>query len=135
MDLILAPLSLIPEIRKVRMETWRTTGLAVQRTPDGEERAVGIKVDFADGFKNLDLKSLGQAAANAATARTRSDSNGIFLFTNATLGKQALYAQYKSRYAVAYWLLEVNLLPGTNSLPLCQSNAAEIFNRFEKPAR
>lgn len=133
LDLVLAPLSVIPEIRRLRMETWRTSGLAVQRTPDGEEQAVGIKVDFADGYKNLDLKSLGQAAANAATARTRSDSNGVFLFTNATPGKQTLYGQYKSRYAVAYWLLEVDLRAGqTNSLILCQSNAAEVFNRFEK---
>jgi hypothetical protein len=34
---------------------------------------------------------------------------------------------------VAYWLLEVNLLPGkTNQIKLSETNAAEIFNRFEK---
>ena len=133
MDLVLAPPSLIPEIRRLRMETWRTDGLAVQRRADGEEQPVGIKIDFADGYKNLDLKALSQAAANAANARTRSSTNGTFTFPIAPSGPHALYAQYKSRYAVAYWLLEVNLLPGqTNQINLSETNAAEIFNRFEK---
>ncbi|NBR72306.1 MAG: hypothetical protein EBQ51_06415 [Verrucomicrobia bacterium] len=133
MDLVLAPTSLIPEIRRLRMETWRTDGLAVQHKPDGEEQPVGIKIDFADGYKNLDLRALSQAAANAATARTRSGTNGFFTFPNAPPGPHALYAQYKSRYAVAYWLLEVILLPGkTNEVNLSETNAAEIFNRFIK---
>lgn len=131
MDLILAPPSLIPEIRRLRMETWRTDGLAIQRKPDGEEQPVGIKIDFADGYKNLDLKALSQAAANAAIARTRSATNGTFIFPSAPSGPHALYAQYKSRYAVAYWLLEINLLSGkTNQLNLSETNAAEVFNRF-----
>ena len=33
MDLVLAPTNLIPEIRRLRMETWRTDGLAVTRAP------------------------------------------------------------------------------------------------------
>ncbi|NBS88194.1 MAG: carboxypeptidase regulatory-like domain-containing protein, partial [Verrucomicrobia bacterium] len=132
MDLAIAPPSLIPEIRRLRMETWRTDGLAIQRKPDGEEQPVGIKIDFSDGYKNLDLKALSQAAANTATARTRTETNGTFTFTNLPPGPHALYAQYKSRYAVAYWLLEVNLVPGkTNQLDLSQANAAEIFNRFD----
>ena len=133
MDIVLAPPSLIPEIRRLRMETWRTEGLAIQRKPDGEEQPVGIKIDFSDGYKNLDLKALSQAAANAATARTRASTNGTFILSSLPPGPHALYAQYKSRYAVAYWLLEVNLIAGkTNQLNLSQTNAAEIFNRFEK---
>ena len=133
MDLAIAPPSLIPEIRRLRMETWRTDGLSIQRKPDGEEQPVGIKIDFSDGYKNLDLKALSQAAANLATSRTRTETNGTFTFTNLPPGRHALYAQYKSRYAVAYWLLEVNLVPGkTNQLDLSQTNAAEIFNRFDK---
>ena len=136
MDLVLAPTNLIPEIRRVRMETWRTDGLAVTRSPDGGENPVGVRIDFSDGYKNLDLRALGQAAANAATHRTRTATNGEFSFTNLPPGKYALYGQYKSRYAVAYWLLEVPVSKGkTNRLELTETNAAEVFNRFEKPAR
>ena len=135
MDLILAPTSLIPEARRLRMETWRTEGLAIQRNAGGEEQPVGLRIDFADGYKYLDLKAMSQAAANAATTRARTETNGTFTFTNAPAGKQALYGQYKSRYAVAYWLLEVDLQPGrTNQIYLTESNAAEVFNRFEKPS-
>ena len=136
MDLVLAPTNLIPEIRKLRMETWRTDGLAVTRTPEGEENPVGVRIDFSDGYQNLDLKALGQAAANAATLRTNSATNGEFSFSHVPPGKHALYGQYKSRYAVAYWLLEVQVLPGqTYRLDLTETNAAEVFNRFEKKDR
>lgn len=133
MDLVLGPTRLIPEIRKLRMETWRTDGLAVTRNPDGEENPVGVRIDFADGYKNLDLKALGQAAANASAARTRTTTNGEFSFSNVPPGKYALYGQYKSRYAVAYWLLEVEIPKSqTNRIDLTETNAAEVFNRFEK---
>lgn len=136
MDLILGPTNLIPEIRRLRMETWRTDGLAVTRSPDGEENPVGVKIDFSDGFQNLDLKALGQAAANAASHRTRTATNGEFVFTNVPPGTYALYGQYKSRYAVAYWLLEVPVAKNqTNRMELTETNAAEVFNRFEKKAR
>ena len=133
MDLVLAPASLIPEIRRLRMETWRTEGLAIKRNANGEEEPIGVQIDFADGYKNLDLKAMSQAAANAATARTKTATNGSFTFSNNPPGKYALYGQYKSRYAVAYWLLEVELAAGkTNTLNLSETNAAEVFNRFEK---
>ena len=136
MDLVLGPTSLIPEIRRLRMETWRTEGLAIKRNTSGDEEPIGVQIDFADGYKNLDLKAMSQAAANAASARTKTDTNGIFTFTNTPPGKYALYGQYKSRYAVAYWLLEVELTEGkTNSVSLSETNAAEIFNRFEKKPR
>jgi len=136
MDLVLAPTNLIPEIRRVRMETWRTDGIAVTRSPDGEENPVGVRIDFSDGYKNLDLKALGQAAANAATFRTKTATNGEFAFAKVPPGKYALYGQYKSRYAVAYWLLEIPVTAAqTNRLDLTETNAAEVFNRFEKPAR
>jgi len=136
MDLILAPANLIPEIRRLRMETWRTDGLSVTRSADGEENPVGVRIDFADGYKNLDLKALGQAAANAATYRTKTATNGEFHFTNVAPGKYALYGQYKSRFAVAYWLLEIPVAKNqTHRLDLTETNAAEVFNRFEKPAR
>ena len=136
MDLVLAPTNLISEIRKLRMETWRTDGLAVTRNPEGEENPVGVRIDFADGYKNLDLKALGQASANAAIARTKSATNGEFSFSNALPGKHALYAQYKSRYAVAYWLLEVDISQDqTNRIDLSETNAAEVFNRFDKKSR
>ncbi|MEY5062941.1 MAG: hypothetical protein RLZZ112_905 [Verrucomicrobiota bacterium] len=136
MDLVLAPTNLIPEIRRLRMETWRTDGLAVTRSPDGEENPVGVKIDFSDGYKNLDLKALGQAAANAASFRTQTSTNGEFSFSNVPPGKHALYGQYKSRYAVAYWLLEVDVSKKQPTvLDLTETNAAEVFNRFEKPAR
>lgn len=133
MDLVLAPTSLIPEIRRLRMETWRTDGLAVTRSSDGEENPVGVRIDFADGYKNLDLKALGQAAANAATLRTRTSTNGEFVFSNVPPGKHALYGQYKSRYAVAYWLLEADVAKNqAHRIDLTETNAAEVFNRFEK---
>jgi len=136
MDLVLAPTNLILEIRRLRMETWRTDGLAVTRSPDGEDNPVGVRIDFADGYKNLDLKALGQAAADAATYRSKTATNGEFNFTNVAPGKYALYGQYKSRYAIAYWLLELPVSKGqTNRLDLTETNAAEVFNRFEKPAR
>jgi hypothetical protein len=136
MDLVLAPTNLIPEIRRLRMETWRTDGLSVTRSPDGEEKPVGVRIDFSDGYKNLDLKALGQAAANAAIYRTQTATNGGFSFSNVSPGKYALYGQYKSRYAVAYWLLEIPVPKGqTNQWDLSETNAAEVFNRFEKPAR
>ena len=136
MDLVLAPTNLIPEIRRLRMETWRTDGLSVTRSPDGEENPVGVRIDFSDGYKNLDLKALGQAAANAATYRTKTGTNGEFNFPNVSSGKYALYGQYKSRYAVAYWLLEIPVAKNqTNRLDLTETNAAEVFNRFKKSPR
>lgn len=133
MDLVLAPTSLIPEIRQLRMETWRTEGLSVTRSADGEENPVGVRVDFADGYKNLDLKALGQAAANAATLRTQTTPDGEFSFTNVPPGKYALYGQYKSRYALAYWILEVEAFKKQiRRMELTETNAAEVFNRFEK---
>jgi len=136
MDLVLAPTNLVPEIRRLRMETWRTDGLSVTRSPDGEENPVGVRIDFADGYKNLDLKALGQAAANAATYRTKTGTNGEFNFANVAPGKYALYGQYKSRYAIAYWLLEIPVTKNqTNRLDLTETNAAEVFNRFEKSPR
>ena len=133
MDLVLAPTNLIPEIRRLRMETWRTDGLSVTRNPEGEENPVGVRIDFADGYKNLDLKALGQAAANAAISRTKTSTNGEFVFSNVPPGKHALYGQYKSRYAVAYWLLEAEVSRNrTNRIELTETNAAEVFNRFEK---
>jgi len=136
MDLVLAPTNLILEIRRLRMETWRTDGLAVTRSPDGEDNPVGVRIDFADGYKNLDLKALGQAAADAATYRSKTATNGEFNFTNVAPGKYALYGQYKSRFAVAYWLMEVPVVKNqTHRLDLTETNAAEVFNRFEKPAR
>jgi hypothetical protein len=97
---------------------------------------VGVRIDFSDGYKNLDLKDLGQAAANAATYRTKTGTNGEFIFTNLAPGKYALYGQYKSRYAVAYWLLEIPVAKNqTNRLDLTETNAAEVFNRFEKSPR
>jgi len=133
MDLVLAPTNLIPEIRRLRMETWRTDGLSVTRNPDGEENPVGVRIDFADGYKNLDLKALGQAAANAAISRTQTSTNGEFVFSNVPVGKHTLYGQYKSRYAVAYWLLEVEVSKKqTLRIDLTETNAAEVFNRFEK---
>ena len=136
MDLVLGPTNLIPEIRRLRMETWRTDGLSVTRSPDGEENPVGIRIDFSDGYKNLDLKALGQAAANAATLRTKTSTNGEFVFSNVPSGKHALYGQYKSRYAVAYWLLEADVAKNqTNRIDLTETNAAEVFNRFEKKTR
>jgi len=136
MDLVLAPTNLIPEIRRLRMETWRTDGLSVTRSPDGEENPVGVKIDFSDGYKNLDLKALGQAAANAATYRTKTATNGEFNFSNVAPGPYALYGQYKSRYAVAYWLLEIPVAKNqANRLDLTETNAAEVFNRFEKSPR
>lgn len=136
MDLVLAPVQLLPEIRRVRMETWRTDGLAVNRTSDGAENPVGVRIDFSDGYKNLDLVALGQAAANAALYRTKTATNGEFLFPNLPPGNYALYGQYKSRYAVAYWLQEVPVARGQiHRLELTETNAAEVFNRFEGPAR
>lgn len=136
MDLILAPPNLVPEIRRLRMETWRTDGLSVTRSPEGEENPVGVRIDFSDGYKNLDLKALGQAAANAATFRTRTSTNGEFAFSNVPPGQHALYGQYKSRYAVAYWLLEVEISKKQSlRLDLTETNAAEVFNRFEKSNR
>lgn len=134
MDLVLAPTNLIPEIRRLRMETWQTDGLAVTRNAEGEENPVGVRVDFSDGYKNLDLKALGQAAANAASFRTRTSTNGEFSFSNVPPGAYALYGQYKSRFAVAYWLLEIPVARNqTRRLDLTETNAAEVFNRFEKP--
>ena len=136
MDLVLAPANLVPEIRRLRMETWRTDGLSVTRSPAGEENPVGVRIDFSDGYKNLDLKALGQAAANAATARTKSATNGDFSFSNVPAGRHTLYAQYKSRYAVAYWLLEVEVpKKGALRIDLSETNAAEVFNRFEPKSR
>ena len=136
MDLVLAPTNLIPEIRRLRMETWRTDGLSVTRSPEGEENPVGVRIDFSDGYKNLDLQALGQAAANAAIHRTKTATNGEFSFSNVPPGKYALYGQYKSRYAVAYWLLEVPVSKGpANRLNLTETNAAEVFNRFQKSDR
>ena len=133
LDLVFAPTNLIPEIRRLRMETWRTDGLSVTRSPEGEENPVGVRIDFADGYKNLDLKALGQAAANAASFRTKTSTNGEFSFSNVPPGKHALYGQYKSRYAVAYWLLEVEVAKNQPTrLDLTETNAAEVFNRFEK---
>jgi len=136
MDLVLAPTNLIPEIRRLRMETWRTDGLSVTRSPGGEENPVGVRIDFSDGYKNLDLPALGQAAADAATYRSKTATNGEFNFTNVAPGKYALYGQYKSRYALAYWLLEVPVSKGSaNRLDLTETNAAEVFNRFQKSDR
>jgi len=117
LKMALCPESIGPEIKRVREERWRETAKLYA---------------FNDGYNNLDLKTIGATAVEAAVATFQSDKQGNFSRTGIPAGKYLLYAQYKSKYAAAYWLVPVEIKAGEEaSLVLTNGNMKEIYNRFQ----
>jgi hypothetical protein len=112
----LCPESIAPEMKHLREERWRETARLYA---------------FNDGYNNLDLKALGQKAVSAAVAEFKSDDKGKFRREGIPPGKYVIYAQYKSKYAAAYWLVPVEVKGGeVSEVVLTNANMKEIYNRF-----
>ncbi|NJK92121.1 MAG: hypothetical protein HC904_10010 [Blastochloris sp.] len=117
MELVLCPATTADQIRLTRNERWRI---------------LASRSNFNDGYKNLDLQAIGSVAVKAALQRTKTDATGNYRFQDVPPGSYIIYGQYRSHYAVAYWVLPVKIstLNEDIVLPLNESNTKEAFNRF-----
>lgn len=88
---------------------------------------------YDDGFNNLDLKYIGGTAVRLAVARTKgSKEDSTFRVINLPPSEYLVYCQYKSHYAVAYWLYPVKVISGEEVvIALDENNAREIHNKFK----
>jgi len=114
MELVLVPASAKDEIIAVRDRTWR-------------ERAVDF--DYSNGARNLDLVSIGLKAVSLKTDLVKTDAEGYYIFQKVKPGKYLIYGQYKSRYALGYWLVDVEVKDGQSTVVnLKNDNMKEVYN-------
>lgn len=120
LELVLVPDEAAREITKLRDERWRMRA---------------SRFNFNDGYNNLDLEAIGGLAVQRSVAFTRADANGVYRFRGVPPGKYRLYAQYRSMYAVGYWLLPVEIKGESDvvEMDLKNENFAEVFNYQQRP--
>jgi hypothetical protein len=116
LEIAVCPETIAPEIKNLRDARWRETARLNA---------------YNDGYNNLDLKALGQKAVSMAVVELKSDAKGMFRREGVPPGKYVVYAQYKSKYAAAYWLVPIEIRTGEETeLVLTNGNMKEIYNRF-----
>lgn len=114
MELVLVPESGKNEIITVRDRRW-------------QDRAINF--NFSDGVNNLDLVAIGLKAEELKTDLVKTDNQGYFIFRNVKPGKYVIYGQYKSRYALGYWLVDVEVTDGQSvEMNIKNENMKEVFN-------
>lgn len=119
LELVLLPEEAAARITQVRNERWRMRA---------------SRFNFDDGYNNLDIQAIGATAVSLAVAEAKADESGVFAFPNVPPGRYRLYAQYRSMYAVGYWLLpvEITKIGEVVTLDLNNENFAEVFNYQQK---
>lgn len=120
LELVLVPEETVAEITQIRNERWRMRA---------------SRFNFNDGYNNLDLDAIGGTAVKRAVASAKADDQGVYRFVNVPPGKYRLYAQYRSMYAVGYWLLpvEIKAVGDVVELNLRNENFSEVFNYQQRP--
>lgn len=118
MELSLVPAEFKANIIEVRDRRWR-------------ERAVNF--NFSDGVRNLDLVAIGLEVKERRKMDVKADSDGFYIFKKVPAGKYVLYGQYKSRYAMGYWLIDVEMTEGASpKIDIYNDNMAEAFNLVQQ---
>ena len=118
LGIALVPDEAYAEIKKIRNEHWLLRA---------------SRANFDDGFHNLDLDAIGGAAVNRALVITKADQTGKFSFQGIKPGAYRLYAQYRSHYAVAYWLIPVTVKTNGPDMTvnINMANVEEAYNLFK----
>jgi hypothetical protein len=88
------------------------------------------RANYNDGFHYLDLDAIGGVAVARAVRTVQTDLEGRYQIRGLAPGNYLLYAQYRSRYAVAYWLVPLTVKTDTDDLvvDINNSNMKEVFN-------
>jgi hypothetical protein len=117
MELVLCPADIAPKVKETRDERWRINA---------------SRAKFNDGYNILDLNAIGMLAVRSGGLRAKSDEKGQFRFEKVPAGSYVIYGQYRSNYAVAYWLVPVKVGKGGEdiTMDLNESNVKEAYNRF-----
>jgi len=117
MELVLCPADLGPRIKETRDERWRINA---------------SRAKFNDGYNNLDLNAIGMLAVRSGGLRAKTDEKGQFQFEKVPPGAYLIYGQYRSHYAVAYWLVPVKVAKDGEviTIDLNETNVKEAHNRF-----
>lgn len=119
LELVLVPDDRAREITKVREERWRMRA---------------SRFNFDDGYNNLDINAIGSTAVELAVAQAKADQAGFYAFPNVPPGRYRIYAQYRSMYAVGYWLIpvEVKAVGDVVTVDINNDNFAEVYNYQQK---
>ncbi|MDR1145914.1 MAG: carboxypeptidase-like regulatory domain-containing protein [Verrucomicrobiales bacterium] len=115
MGLAVVPAAARAEIIRARNDQWRLRA---------------SRANYDDGFHNLDLDAIGGTAVRLAALTVKTDAAGRYEIRGLAAGDYLLYAQYRSRYAVAYWLVPLTVQAGAAPLTvdLNNDNLQEVFN-------
>jgi hypothetical protein len=120
MELVLCPEAIQGEIKSTRDERWRL---------------LASRANFNDGYNNLDLQAIGTVAVRQAVMRAKSNEEGVYRFEKVPAGSYVVYGQYRSKYAVAYWLVPVKVEAGREGqeikVDLNETNVKEAHNKFD----
>ncbi len=129
------------EMKKGQIQTLNGLGIAVvpenacaeiKKIRDDRWLMQASRANFDDGFHNLDLDAIGGTAVAHAITTLKADAQGRFEIHGLSPGSYRLYAQYKSRYAIAYWLVPVVIKDTSQNLAvnIGTSNIEEAYNLF-----
>jgi hypothetical protein len=117
MELVLCSAELAARFKETRDDGWRKNA---------------SRLKFNDGYNNLDLNAIGSLAAREGLFRAQTDETGSFQINQVPVGSYLVYGQYRSNYAVAYWLVPVKVSKEGEeiTIDLNETNVKEAYNRF-----
>ncbi|MDR1192337.1 MAG: hypothetical protein LBK60_11855 [Verrucomicrobiales bacterium] len=115
MGIAVVPAGAEKEIIQVRNDQWRMRA---------------SRANYNDGFNNLDLDAIGGTAVKRAAQTVQTDLEGKYQIRGLAVGDWFLYAQYRSRYAVAYWLIPLTVKSDKDDITvnINNSNLREVYN-------
>jgi hypothetical protein len=115
MGIAVVPAKVADEITKVRDNQWRLRA---------------SRANWGDGFRNLDLDAIGGIAVKNALQTVTTDMEGKYQIRGIAPGDYLLYSQYRSRYAVAYWLVPLTVKSDKDEITvdINNSNMKEVYN-------
>lgn len=115
MGIAVVPEEAEQEITKIRNERWRM---------------LASRGNYNDGLKNLDINAIGGMAVKHAVKTVQTDMEGKYEIRGLPPGNYFLYSQYRSRYAVAYWLVPLTVKSAKDeiTIDINNSNMKEVYN-------